>query len=1713
MNQTPAEAEKEEENGSSPVGRGGAGTYIEGELGAFYLLQMLACSEARGLPDAQIESVQFQGVNDGYALDDLIIHGVSNKGTSLLEIQSKRTITFAPKDGIFQSVCEQIARSAPANTPTDRHLFAAATQRTSFAISGPYQDALEWARQNKTGGEFFKRLKLKGVASDSMRSFIQTFRDHLVAHGVAEEDEIIWSIICRFLILEFDFESGAPQARAHALTIAAQVLAPGDAERTKALWSKLVELAIHTGKAGGSITRDKLAETLTARGFHLSGKQDFALARARLAEMSRFALMDIGTSVGGITLPRLGALAAVEEARDKHRFVEVTGKPGVGKSWVLRHLAERQRRETHVVVLDPIGTPDGGWSALAQRLAIPGTAKDFLGDLAASGGGILFIDGLEMFVTPERRRTVNDLLREVAGIDGFSVIISRRPDLGVQGYGWLAEDAIAILGAPHQVLVSELDDDEVAVLSELAPELRILLSPNHPAAAIARNLYRLTQLLKVPSTVDIRTEAALACNWWNTADGTKPEHVRAAQRVLTDLAEAALAGSDTIDAPTDSPGRDHLLRSLTLSEPKRDKLAFYHDVLRDWAIGARLHEDSTLLDGMDLTVPPSPRLVRGIEFAARLALETSGDCASWLSLLDRLSPVGAHSSWRRQALLAIVRSEVSHELLERDSKALLARGGALFAELVTVIAAVDTISMVEFYTSLGLEIDKPIPTTMRANTSGTGVVLLKWLLAHSKELPLQAISAAVELVTIQFHLFQMLPNFASQTAAMLFDWLRQLDIQEAAITIPNDESAERLESSVRRRMIEDLRAMALVLSAHSPEDAKAYLREIDADRDSYKVKAIRQFSAVVAQVAPAELADLVVGSLIKRPRRRGSSSGIFDRRAFSFADSDYLPPSPAQPPFLDLLIASPDHGLALVRRLVTEAVEFNTRGADPGEDGLTVVFDSGPRFFPWIQTYFWSRDQAHEYSAASGLKALEAWSHRRRDAGEPVDAVLADILGPDGSCAAYLLVAVDLLLSHFPATRSELVPFLASPELLAIERTRSAIDQMDSGALIVGNEPTGKVTLADLRAKPSRQASLEGALPASLSNDADAEKLRNRLAQAVAELDSYQDHADFADPEFMGRYALNLVNPENWVEVEGGRAYKSPSDEAGHLKRLYAERGQLVRHSEIEARIRLAIDGKEHATPDTARDAVEFAGGGLPDNTDTDSLKSRSTRLIATSLLVARDGSDDLLDEHEVWVRKVIALALAEEADRYSGSSDNVRFNRPALGALALLHLWRRRNLTADRDALVSIAARRDRAGVPAFAVALPIIMEQDSRLLKAAMRAAFAGYVWRWHPHDEDEAVRKRFETVSEATVTAAVEAETAWLDGGVEPAWPDFPNEQPIVRTPHRILVPGKTRPALNEDCAEALADDCAAIHVDSQAAAQWLQMLSSPATKNIRWAEEIVTTYSGWSGRTNGAGLPSDTELDRSPSEWNVQFYTLFAAVVLDAGPNQFDNLVNQVENLPDQSFADVAETLLHAADVLYFNDATRQAQPAVELRARMAARAMSLPRWRNNYSPGDLSIDFDTGGVAAKLLLNTHDPFNDTRSYLVPAVADRLDPLLESMRPLLPGGPTTFVALCTMNMLLVAPRTRHLDFLLSGVEAWFERLPSDVGLWVTMGIGRKVVEWFEAAAVEEPALFGPAHPHRVRIDRVFGQMVAVGVAEAHLLEKQVESAATLIVEGSA
>ena len=1669
--------------GSSPVGRGSAGTYIEGEIGAFYLMALLANAEPRGLPGSCIKSVGFQGSERGYALDDLFVHGASTLGETLLEIQSKRTITFAPKDPIFKEVCKQIAGTTGNDIPEERHRVSIATQRTSKAISGPYQDVLEWARVAVNGAEFFSRLSSKGVAGADMRQFGETFRANLIAAGIADDNEAIWRIFKRFLILEFDFGSGAPLARTYSLLIAKQILAPEDGTRTDALWDNLVAISVEAAKVGRIIDRPTLRDELANRGFHFTGDKKFYLSRERLAEVSRHALADIGNTIAGTQLPRLEALAALNKALRQNRFVEIRGGPGVGKSAVLRHVAERISTHAHVLVLDPMNTPEGGWAALSKVLNVSSTLKEFLTDLAFSGGGVLFIDSPEMFESPARRRTIKDLLREVVAIEGFSVVVTAREKTGNQQETWLADEVIAVLGPPQEIIVRELQEEEIEILSKHAPEVRLLLAKSHPASGIARNLYRLSRLLKVPSSATIQSEVILANHWWSTADNAEAPERRAAQRLIASIADAALSGRDWVEVREDSLARAHLLRSQSLLESKRDHLHFYHDVLRDWAVGSRIHEDPDTITKLDLTAPASAKLIRGIEFAGRFALALSSECGAWLKLLSRLSPAGAHSSWRREALMAIVRSEPSSRELERCSEELFANNGSLLIELCMTTATVEAISPIVFAHGCSDDIvawAASMPKKMRIAFSPAAHILWLWCVRHAEQIPIQALTSIIALLGTVFPLLSRLPEVANATAPILFGWLQQLDQRRDEIRMPGAKDV--MHDNEYHHMRDNLRHMSLALAHYAPDDTKAYLKSLTAVDHALKFGDIRRMSEILAPVAPKELADLVTASLIVPSNTNTTFDTHRIRDLVNYSDHWYSPASPAQPPFLSLLDNSKTIGLQLIQRLVNESITSEFGSEHPAAKGITLTFEDDSRFFPWVKTYLWSRGLAPSYATASALMALEAWGHDRIQRDEPISTVIADVLGPVGSCAAYLLVAVDLLLSYWPDTRDLLVPFLASPELLSADNNRLLCETSLTPA--AENEPAGKVQLSDLQLKPSRTSSLVDYLHNYCTEAETCQQVRSLLSSALARLGPYGERSGLEDPAFMGTHALNILDPNNWVPEDGKLRYQPPTIEVTHLE----DRSRLLRSAEIEARINIAVLDAAQGSVELAREAAELMSGELPEAPVSNVLDARSTRFAAVVMLVSRDGDDDLLRRHESWMREVIAKLLTAGDKRFCNSVKTLEHNSQALATLAQVHLWCRLQYEDDRNALLRCATRQDCCAALAFSVTLNSLNESDPRLLKSAIRLAFTTICGTFHSEHEANQSLQLDHQQRMLQDRSAVEAEIAWLNGFAEPVWPCFSSVDAGEPTLDEVLQ--------NDNRLERERS-----YFDIWAAACWLGLVTR-TTSPPPWRSEIVDTYGQWSAIINGLGRPSETTTFRVPEAWNNEFYALAANVVLDADDEQFEAQLKLIEKLPDRSFGDIAAMFIRAADKWYLSVDDQVLSRPLELRKRIVSRVLSMRGWTDQPVPGQITIDRESSRLIATLFMNSLNSHGRPDSYLSASSLRRGEPLLDVLRPLIAGGQTPFLAQCALNTLSVAPQEQYLDFLISGAEAWLERLPNDTSLWVGYGFGRRIVHWLIAVSAEQPSILKQTHISRNRMDMVIGKLICLGVSEAYELESSIE-----------
>ena len=150
--------------------------------------------------------------------------------------------------------------------------------------------------------------------------------------------------------------------------------------------------------------------------------------------------------------------------------------------------------------------------------------------------------------------------------------------------------------------------------------------------------------------------------------------------------------------------------------------------------------------------------------------------------------------------------------------------------------------------------------------------------------------------------------------------------------------------------------------------------------------------------------------------------------------------------------------------------------------------------------------------------------------------VLADILATPSMSCAVLLVAIDVVLSHWPESAEAAIPLFASPELLCLEMTRDRHDNTVVpdflGLKEIQKEPIGRATLESLKQRTSRRTNLYKVLSQYTFGPKEANlRLRSLLQRAAERLGPPEVKSDLGDPRQMVRHALNTLSSENWANA------------------------------------------------------------------------------------------------------------------------------------------------------------------------------------------------------------------------------------------------------------------------------------------------------------------------------------------------------------------------------------------------------------------------------------------------------------------------------------------------------------------------------------------------------------------------------------------------------
>lgn len=1713
---------------TNPASSGPAGSEFEAQVGASYLLSMLVGGEPLGLPGTVVDSIEFQRASEGHPLDDVIVHSHDLLGNAAtMEVQVKRSIGFSPSDDVFKSVVTQIVEAA--RKPgfwESKHELAVATARTSRKIDGAYQDVLTWARHLGSAETFAARIARKGAASDDMRTFVNTFRSHLMAEGFSHDDEMVWKLLRRFQILIFDFTATGSASEALARERSARALDSSEANRAGDLWGALVGVALHFGARGGDLTKEALRNEAALKTFRWAGEARHLRALAALAENGAAALDDIRDQINGVSISRPARVAEVHANLEQGHYVEIRGDAGVGKSGILKHFALQAAAASRIIVLKPGRTTPRGWTAFRGALGFDGSARELLVELSASGTGLLFIDNLDLF-TVEEQATVNDLLRAVATVPGFSVISTARRDFGGFESAWLAQGALDQLGRAQPVMIDELDDPEVEELVAVAPNLASLLSSMHPARDVTRNLYRLARMAMRPAGAPIlRTETNMVDEWWDTADGPL-EGRRERQRVLKHLAEQALGPVSTFDVSSQPPGPlDSLIASESLRDYGNDRVGFRHDVLREWAIAKLISLNEDTLQRLPLQKPTPAFLVRSVELYARSLIEGAQDHRTWSALLGRLTGPDIHGSWRRAALLALVRSEAAPQTLQTAMPSLFAGGGALLNELIRITKAVDVQPGREAFAGSGIEVAL-LPDSIVAPSGPSWFRLIGWLLKLEGKLPGGCIPDVADLFNAWSLAFLGADPFTPRLLARLHHWLTEIESAQETRHSRNIPSflGDALTSGQVRTLQEELRRGFVMFANRVPELAVDYLRAAKERRDHEQIAAaLHEFRGTLAAAAPNELADLYEAALIPTPRSDDLPRHLRSSRldsVFTFFDSQFLPVSPAQGPFFDLLKACPETGKRLIRQLIDYAIS-QTCHSDIEPKAIEIATADGVRRFPWLFTFMWSREAgARYYAITSGLMALEGWAHERIEAGETVDAVIADVLGPDDAPAAYLLVVIDLILSHWPASREAAIPFVGNPDLIIMDRerqTRESVEFPDVfGLKSLQREPAGAISAKSLADRPSRRRSLYDLLGyyTLYDNPTQRDRLVALLHCAAENLDVPAPESNFGDPEFMVLHALNQLDPANWRPVEvhfrdgsTGQAqeYVPPKSEVDHLAPFQADAQELLIETQVRTAAATLLEDPSCGSPKAAKVLVEWAmarplpivteGHGEDRDLAAWSVAEAMTNI---AMIAMRDGDSELRHRAREWAHGVFEKRLAQSIDRTAGTLPRIQFNPLAIAFAGLAFSLRDRAEMGDIRKILVIATHSSPAASRGFAVSAFAIAEVDERLLKSVLRCALKTRVFCRGVWGLEKGVYDARKAELQQEVDSAIDRELDWIaERGTEPSWPKFPFSNPPPRRGNRLggepVQPQERRPRLEE-------------YVDCNGAAIWLEALHYIADVSQRpWLRDLIEHYRTWTYDANGGSLEAEEELDRPPTEWNDAYFGLMAACLPGLSVAEVDAFaLDLIRGLSSPNvFLSVSARFLRSLDVIYLDTDNIDSVVAAHVRQSLADALRKSPVWNEFAHSRSTSVEHHIGDAISAFFFHYYTGgFGPPRCYLIPNTVSKAHFLLNTLQTLAIEAPSVLVAVETMNMLEVVPHSAQLTFAIRMVKAWASQRQDDPVFWVDYAIGRRFCQYLERLRVIEPACVLSDSPVRGDIDQILAALVRSGVPEAGRLEASLPS----------
>jgi len=477
-------------NKGSAAQTGGLGTNFEQIVQTAFLTTLIIRGNVPCFPASQVTEVAFQTTNRGYETDDTLVIAKSQLAEHRLLIECKNNITFSLNDK-FQKVINAFWKDY--NNP---QLFDRAKDRLLVIKSGLNNEErnhiktlFNWARSHATAEDFILEVDRINVKSNKLRIFRESLK--IANNNNSLSDKELWEFLKCFDVLEYDCLNDGSVDKASFLNLIKLCKSPHTLLNENEIWNCVLAYVSKLNPQGGSITLESIKnEDFYSRHFDNEKLHSCKEAVKKLKSDSQKILAPLTNEIGDkLHLPKLDERVKILESINNNQITVVTGKPGVGKSSIIKEVFEKDLPNASTFVFR---ADEFSQLTIANTLSSRGineTIEDIFSCLALIPEKIIFVDSLEKLLEADKECAFIELL-ELVKNKGIKLICSCR------------RYALELIQLKFKI--NDWNIFELPVLTE--DELKIVFEHFPYLKNIARN-EKVKMLLQYPKYLDFTVRA------------------------------------------------------------------------------------------------------------------------------------------------------------------------------------------------------------------------------------------------------------------------------------------------------------------------------------------------------------------------------------------------------------------------------------------------------------------------------------------------------------------------------------------------------------------------------------------------------------------------------------------------------------------------------------------------------------------------------------------------------------------------------------------------------------------------------------------------------------------------------------------------------------------------------------------------------------------------------------------------------------------------------------------------------------------------------------------------------------------------------------------------------------------------------------------------------------------------------------------------------